>query len=639
MLLDWLNAREATAAGAALADDFVQQSSTRPAGTRAKNSSTASSKELQNLLQRFLQRVDREVRPLKLNLFKRAKLANSFKWRLLERGIEQQIVDELTQALVLRLSGAGNSVQSADNATASTPSHASSDSAHSLLEKANGYIARGEVAEAVRLYEDSLRLNPKNPDTHNNLGAAFCRLGEYNRAEEHFRRAMRIRPNLAAAHNNLGTLLRLKGRIVESELPLRRALKLKPAYVDAQVSLGMTLVILGRLREARELLNKAMKLAPRDLDALLALGYLVGREGRFTEAEDLFRRALEIDVKAPGAWVGLSGLRKMTAADASGWLKGAEASAKSGLEPLAEARVRFAIGKYYDDINEFGRAFRSFQEANELAKMGSEAYDGAGRTQFVDGMIRTYTREALSHVPKGASNSTLPVLVVGMPRSGTSLVEQVIASHPMARGAGELRFWGQAMRKHPARLWGARPDQRLVAQLAEEYLQALGVHGRNALRVVDKTPFNSDYLGAVHSIFPNAHFIYVRRDPLDSCLSCYFQDFPPSLNFTLDLSALAHYYREHHRLIEHWRAALPPKTLLDVPYAELIADQEGWTRRILDFLELEWDERCLNFEQTDRSVLTASYWQVRQKIYKTSVGRWRHYEKSIEPLLALKGLD
>jgi hypothetical protein len=329
----------------------------------------------------------------------------------------------------------------------------------------------------------------------------------------------------------------------------------------------------------------------------------------------------------------------MSAADGANWLKGAQASASNGLEPLSEARIRFAIGKYYDDIGDPARAFGSYQQGNELMKTAAVAYDGDARERFVSDLIRVYTRESLSEVQKGASDSRLPVFVVGMPRSGTSLVEQIIASHPAAKGAGELRFWGQAFRKHASKLLQGLPDERLRRQLAEEYLRTLAGPAGGALRVVDKAPFNSDYLGAIHSVFPNARMIYVQRDPIDSCLSCYFQDFPPALNFTLDLSALAHYYREHHRLMAHWRAVLPPSTVLEVPYAGLVEDQEMWTRKIVEFLGLEWDERCLDFHRTERSVLTTSFWQVRQKLYQSSIGRWRHYEKFIGPLLELKGLS
>ena len=232
-----------------------------------------------------------------------------------------------------------------------------------------------------------------------------------------------------------------------------------------------------------------------------------------------------------------------------------------------------------------------------------------------------------------------PVFVVGMMRSGTSLAEQIIASHPAAIGAGELQFWNDAVRVHEALIRRGELGEPIRKQLAEGYLRTLAGYSVDALRIVDKTPVNSDYLGVIHSVFPNARIIYMRRDPIDTCLSCYFQQFSPALPFTMDLRDLAHYYRQHWRLIEHWRAVLPPGAILDVPYAELVADQEGWSRKILDFVGLEWDERCLDFHKTKRPVVTASYWQVRQKIYNKSVERWRNYEKFINPLLDLRDLD
>ena len=192
------------------------------------------------------------------------------------------------------------------------------------------------------------------------------------------------------------------------------------------------------------------------------------------------------------------------------------------------------------------------------------------------------------------------------------------------------------MHKHETDVRRELLAEPLRTKLAAEYLRFLAGHSRDALRVVNKQPLNSDYLGLIHSALPNARMIYLRRDPIDTCLSCYFQQFLPVMNFTLDLSDLAHYYREHQRLVAHWRSVLPPETLLVVPYAELIADQEQWTRRILDFLGLPWDERCLDFHKTVRPVMTASFWQVRQKIYKSSVERWRNYEKFIGPLRGLR---
>jgi hypothetical protein len=251
-------------------------------------------------------------------------------------------------------------------------------------------------------------------------------------------------------------------------------------------------------------------------------------------------------------------------------------------------------------------------------------------------MIRARVPATVGRSDGADSKSMKPVFVVGMPRSGTSLTEQIISSHPDARGAGELEFWSDAVQRHRADIQAGPLNDEIRARLADSYLKVLDAKSGEAGRVVDKAPVNSDYLGVIHSVFPNARIIYMQRDPIDACLSCYFQKFVLSLNFTMDLFDLADYYRQHERLMTHWRRVLPAGTILDVPYEGLVADQQGWTRKILDFLGLEWDERVLDFHATDRPVATASFWQVRQKIYKNSVQRWRNYERYIGPLLDLK---
>ncbi|HYB33717.1 MAG TPA: sulfotransferase [Steroidobacteraceae bacterium] len=628
MLLNWLNVREATAVGTALADEFVLQ--------QAKGGGQSQGAP-ERLLQWFLQRVDREARPLQLNIFKRAQLANSFKWRLREQGVEPQIIDELTQTLLVRLATSEPGPPATAPAAAPVKRRAPGN-AEALRVKGDGLLTRGAYTEAVECYQQLLDLDPRNAVVGNNLGVALCRLGRLREAEAQFRRVIGIRGNYPDVHCNLGNLLRTTGRVVDAEMPLRRALKLKPTHLDAQVGLGMTLFLLNRVPEARIFIDKALQVAPRNVAALLAMGGLEARDGRFAEAEALFKRALEIDPKAAGAWAGLAGLRRMTSADGD-WLKGAQACAASELEPLEEASIRYAIGKYYDDLGEYARAFRSYQRANELQREVAQPYDRDARARFVDDLVHTYTRERLSHAPLGASDSALPVFVVGMPRSGTSLIEQILVSHPSVKGAGELPFWSLAARQHEAAIRQEPPGEALTSKLAAGYLRTLARHAADALRVVDKSPFNSDYLGLIHWVFPNARMIYMQRDPIDTCLSCYFSELPAALEFTMDLSDLAHYYREHRRLISHWRSTLPAGTLLEVPYEQLVADQERWTRRILDFLGLNWDARCLEYQLTEGVVLTASYWQVRQKLYGSSVGRWRNYQKFIGPLLSLGKLD
>ncbi len=636
MLVKWLDAREATATGAALAEDFFLQSASKL--PRAQAGQAAGAAQLQKFLQRFLQRVDQAARPLNLNFFKRAKLANSFKWRLLEKGVEQELVDELTQALVVRLSmdksAAGHDgVASA----ASSERRPRRREVAALLAEAEGHVAREAYPVAAQSYEQALRADPRNAAARVGLGGVFYKQGRLQEAEAEVRRALAIRPDYAEAHSNLGVVLQAHARYHEAEQSLRRALKLKPAFLDARLNLGSVLSLLGRYRDAQDSFERILRVEPRNPPALIGLARNWALQGRFTEAESLYKRALDIDPRRPRAWVGLVELRRMTRADEE-WLRGAEACAASALAPLDEVNIRFAIGKYYDDVGDFELAFRSYRRANELLKAAARPYDPTARAHLVDDLIRVYSNEVLSRAHAHASDSQRPVLVIGMPRSGTSLVEQIIASNPQAHGAGELDFWARAVHKDQAALRADVLEGALAERLVEGYLRELGAQSPHGQRVVDKTPVNSDYLGLIHTLFPNARMIYVRRDAIDTCLSCYFQNFSLAMNFTNDLDDLADYYRQHHRLMAHWRRALPAGTLLEVPYEELVADQETWTRSILEFIGLPWDPRCLDFHQSERSVSTASYWQVRQQMYQSSVGRWRNYAKLIGPLRGLADL-
>lgn len=634
MAFSWFDARDATKLGVALADQFAPRSES-PSAAHGEN---AAPWEGDTGLQELLQRADREVRVLRLNFYKKAKFANSFKWRLLEKGVSSAVADEVTERLVVHLSlnQAGPAQRHGGDAGPNDRPQAV-DAPH-LLAQGNKCIARGDYAGAITFYRDLARLEPRHVAARNNWGAALCKLGLYREAENQFREAIRMDPDFPDAHSNLGNLLRWRGEIIESESWLRRALKLNPRFVEARVNLGLTLAFMSRTREAKGQFEKALKAEPRNADALCGVAFVAKTEGRFAEASALFARAIEIKPKMSAAWAAQVGLRKMTAADGA-WLDGADVVVKGGIGAYDEAELRFAMGKYCDDVGNFERAFENYKRANDLLKPMAEQYDRDAHTEFVDDLIRLFTRETFAQAAPSASNSAKPVFVVGMPRSGTSLTEQIIASHPSAMGAGELAFWSDAVRTHAAAIRHGGLGEPIRRKLADSYLRTLENHSSDALRVVDKAPVNSDHLGLIHSIFPNARIIYMQRDPIDTCLSCYFQQFSLGMTFTTDLSDLAHYYKEHRRLMVHWREVLPPGTILDVPYEELVTDQEGWTRRILEFLALEWTERCLDFQETNRAVVTSSFWQVRQKIYKNSVLRWRNYEKFLGPLLDLRHLS
>jgi tetratricopeptide (TPR) repeat protein len=618
MIFQWFNAGEAQQVASDLADQFAPRTAPGPKDDVAA-------------LQELLRRADRDERLAGLNFFKKAKLANTFKWRLLENGVERRTADHVTHSLLVHLSRAPSLEERS----------ATADVAPSSAKKAPDLLLRGDKAFAGGVYEDALKIyqqalagNPANPEAFNSLGATLCKLGRYIEAEQALRQALSLAPDYVEANYNLGSVLRWTGNMEEAELWFRRAIKANPTHVAARIGLGLTLTHLGLTRDAKARFEKVLKASPRDPEALFGMALIAKAEGRFSDAEAILKRVLEDQPKMAVAWAALATLRTMTPADED-WLRGARGLLDGGVGRLEKADLLFAIGKYHEDIGDFDEAFQSFAAGNRALKDMAIKYDRKGRDSFIDDMHRVYTKDAIAAVGDGASDSTKPVFVLGMPRSGTSLIEQILASHPSIFGAGEMDFWNTFARTHESEVRGGLLDQATRRKLGEDHLRLLQSRGDN-VRIIDKTPINSDYIGIIYSVFPNARFIYVDRDPIEACMSCYCQQFWAALNFTLDLSDLAHYYKGHRELFKHWQSVLPTESILVVPYEELVRAQEGWTREMLDFLHLDWDGRCLSFHDTQRIVVTASAWQVRQKIRTPTVVRSQAYKKFLGPLKALR---
>jgi tetratricopeptide (TPR) repeat protein len=621
MLLSWLKAQDAVDAGAALADSFPAQSTG-------------------DFIRQFLEQSAEDLRTRKLNFYKRVRFANAFRWRLLEKGVAAEIAHEVTQSLLISLSTLGataaveSSVAVAPKPVASAASvkkHVSHGSLDDLLRRANEAAAGGAHAEAVTLFREYTVGRPKDAAGFNNLGGSLTRLGHYEEARKQLHMALRLDPKSAAAMFNKGNLSLITRRYADAENHLRRAASIKPADPLIRSLLGDALAGQGLLEKARVEYEKALKTTPRSATALAGLGTLERSAGHFPAAEQFYRRALENDPNLISAWIGVAGCRRMSAADSS-WLADAEQAASKATSATDEADLRFVLGKCHDDLGQYAQAFSHYQRANELMKPLAPDYDERAHARYVDDMTAVYTSEVLRSAKAGGSSSTRPVFVVGMPRSGTSLVEQILASHPSVAGAGELDFWAEELKSDEARIRREILPAPERQKIAADYLQVLKSRQPDAGYVVDKMPGNADSLGLIHSVFPDARILYVQRDPIDTCLSCYFQNFSMGLSFKFDLNDLASYYRQHARLMDHWRAVLPAGTLLDVPYEALVSDQEAWTRKLLAFLGLEWDVRCLRFDENPRPVLTSSSWQVRQRMYSDSVKRWRHYAKFIGPL-------
>jgi tetratricopeptide (TPR) repeat protein len=502
----------------------------------------------------------------------------------------------------------------------------------------NAFRNLGQLDDALACHRRALELQPGLVEAAINLGNVLRDLGQNEAAAASYRRALEIDPNLAPAHCNLGAALRDLGTIGEAESSFRQALLLQPDYAEAHSNLGVVLRLQNRMKEAVASCQKARQADPNLAAAVVLSAELHADRGQFEAAEELFKQAMKLEPNSAEAWAAVANLRKMTADDAA-WLTEAQRIVGRRLPPRQESLLRYAIGKYFDDVHDYPQAFTNYQRANELTKLCTAKHDRRLVTQAVNRTIGHYGAEGPSQAAGNAIGSVRPVFVVGMPRSGTSLAEQILASHPAVYGAGELPFWSLASATCESSTADAGGRDGLMGKLGREYLQLVGDLSPGAQRVVDKMPSNFLFLGLIHAALPGACIIHMRRNPIDTCLSVYFQNFDVAHSYANDLDDLAHYYTEYLRLMKHWSSWLPEHAMMEVPYEGLVDDQEAWSRKMLEFIGLPWDSRCLDFTQTNRAVVTRSRWQVRQAISKSSVQRWRNYETFIRPLLRLEELD
>ncbi len=504
-----------------------------------------------------------------------------------------------------------------------------------------GLIAQqmGHHEAALGMIARAIQIQP-TVTMYSNLGLVFDSLGKPDMAIASFQQAISMNPDDPDAYVNLGATLKDYRRLGEAEECFDKALKLKPDCTEAYFNLGMLMQARGRCDQAIELIRKGLVIEPSCAKAHALLGSIQMDLGQYEIARGEIEEALKRDPELPMVMTLQAHLQKMTSED-KGWLEKA-----LRVQPSIRARfsedaiaLRFAIGKYYDDTKQYDAAFQSYAQANAIRRQKEGGLDHERYRKSIDSLISVFRKEVVQKRRDGASDSERPVFIVGMPRSGTSLIEQIVASHPDAFGAGELPFWAGLPEDKVQTAIASDFEPRFLREVAAAYESELQGHSASALRVVDKMPGNFGWVGLITTVFPRARIIHSQRNPLDTCLSIYFQNFNKGHLYATDLDDLAFYYKEYVRLMDHWRAVLPPDRFIEIPYEALTDDQEGWSRKIVAFLGLEWSERCLEFYKTERKVGTASNWQVRQKVYKSSKARWRNYEKHLGPLLALQGLE
>jgi len=493
---------------------------------------------------------------------------------------------------------------------------------------------QGRLDEALDCYRKTLSFKPDDANTYNNMGNVLLAQGKTNEATLSYKQALAINPNHAETHSNLGYALQAQGEFENAIASYRLALVLRPDSAKVYNRLALALKQHGSCGEAISSFQRAIMIEPGFVEAYVNLAALYIDYGQFEDAQRFLSMALRIEPKNHGVLGMYSTLRKMTVDD-SAWLEAVVTLFEDESFPAQKRYpLQFALGKYYDDTKQYDLAFAAYERANNMQRKLDGIFDRAPFTHLVDSMVSAYGKESINLRREGSSPSELPVLIVGMPRTGTSLIEQIIASHPQAFGAGELNYWLNWFKANQEVVLAGNIGDQLSANTAAEYEKLLRNHSAKSLRIVDKMPGNFAILGVIHQIFPHVKIIHARRDPIDTCLSIYFQ-FLTTHAYGTDLDDLAFYYRKYDSLMRHWRTVLPAENFMEVAYEDLIENQAGWTRQIIEFVGLEWDEICLDFNRTERRVGTSSNWQVRQKIYHSSCKRWRNYEKYVGKLMTL----
>ena len=515
------------------------------------------------------------------------------------------------------------------------------DYADALSNLANLLRGRGDLDEAVRFYRRAVAIHPRHAATYSGLGKALLERGEVDKAIECQRRALAIDPKLRGGRTALGVALQRKGLLDEAVVCFRQAVADDPTDADARTNLGVALHDQGNDVEALEHCRRAVEMAPDHDKAHGNLAGLLQERGQLDEAIVHLRKAVELDPAGGQSLVNLANSRKYTEADRAEIDRMEALLAEGNLPQESRMFLHFALGKIHDDCKSWDRAFAHFREANRLADV---QFDEEAVRDHLEATIETCDRALLAEGAELGRESDLPVFIVGMPRSATTLVEQILASHPRVFGAGELMDIARMSRTVRPATRSSLPQPRCLVdldgdtagRLADAYLRRLRELGGDAARVTDKMPTNFWHLGLIALLLPKAKVIHCRRDPLDVCLSCYFQSFRSRLAFAYDLHSLGVYYRFYERLMAHWREALP-LAMFEIDYEDLLGDPELVSRDLVEFCGLEWDAACLDFHKNPRVVRTASNWQVRQPIFTSSLRRWKHYEKHLGPLTEALG--
>ncbi len=524
----------------------------------------------------------------------------------------------------------------------------------------------GRLPEAIELARKAAALQPQSPIAQNNLGVCEMEARNLEGAAAAFARSSQLRPNDPTVLFNLGTCLGLVGRDEQALEILRRAAGLAPNSLDIRLLIAKTLLNLnelggaikegyaalrldpnsasvhrllglalmhqGRAKAAREHVDRALAIEPNEGSAYATLGSILQSSGSIAESNEAFRRSIELEPKQGHAYFSLVHNHRLCEEDREILTRMEGLVAEGALPPKEVSSLEYGLGKGYEDLAEYEKAMTHYDEANRLArrlKFGGSPYDARQASAATDLKMRRYTRAFFEAACPRGLMTDVPIFIVGMMRSGTTLVEQILSSHPDVAAGGEQEFWS----KRGLECIGSNgePDLVKLRVLSREYQKHLVAIDPEALHVTDKMPANYLYLGLIHAAFPNARIVHTRRSPADTAISIYATPNRARIDYAHDKASIVAAYKEYARLMDHWRTVLPADRFMEVRYEDLVDDRGKVTRALAEFLDLPWHDSMLTPESNDRSVVTPSVWQVRQPMYRTSIERWRRFEPWLGP--------
>jgi tetratricopeptide (TPR) repeat protein len=498
------------------------------------------------------------------------------------------------------------------------------------------YQALGHWKQAISSYQNALELQPDWIDGYQKMGDLLLEKGRFDDANIYYQKLLKLQPKSAIAYFKLGLIAKERGKLDEAIPLYQNAIQLQPNLIDAYNYLGQAFICQGKFEQAIPLHQRALELQPDCLDAIVSMAGIYERQRKFDEAETLLRKVIEAGTDHAGIIHAFAVLcqRQKQPNKAIELLQ--QRLNQNNLTASHRRALLFTLADSYDASGNFDRAFSNYHKANSLKPV---SFDPSETTRAIENIQNYFTREQLTQLPQASNRSKLPIFIVGMPRSGTSLVEQILSSHSQVFGAGERPDLHQLTKsiaqslntsfRYPQCLNILTPTS--VDQIAADYLKKLQSLTPTASYITDKMPSNFLHLGLIQLLFPGAKIIHCVRHPLDTCLSCYFQDFLGIHAYAYDLNSLGQFYQLYWNLMKHWQQVidLPIQT---VRYEDLVADPEPKIRDLVEFCGLEWEDACLQFHQSQRHIPTASYHQVRQPIYTKSVARYKHYESHLADL-------